>query len=215
MSTKVTKRTLKRVVLPTMESNEDASATLEVVPSTASPKEGFDVSFAQGKRLVLSTFNGKVLIHVREYMLEGEREFPTKKGVCFTPGRLSILRRKIGEIDEALRQQEINASYNVTYDGVTLSYKAHLGGGIYASVNGKYFGVSLRRYWIPEGQQEIIPTKNGIYLPKSQWSALKRKIEDLLIAHPELVDAQGCISSHDGQLEAMECRECMPFGWMM
>ena len=146
MSTKVTKHTVKRVVLPTMESNEDASATLEVIPSTASPKERFDVSFAQGKRLVLSTFNGKVFIHVREYMLEGEREFPTKKGVCFTPGRLSVLRRKIGEIDEALRQQEINASYNVRrqeinasyhirYDGVTLSYKTHLGGGIYASVN--------------------------------------------------------------------------------
>ena len=141
---KTPKRGLKRVPLPTMKSNEErSSSSEELAPSTASTNEGFDASLAPGKRLVLSTFNGKVFIHIREYTLMGKREYPTKKGACLTPGRLSVLRRKIGEIDEALRQQEINASYNVTYEGgVALTYKTHLGDSIYVSVGGKCFGVN-------------------------------------------------------------------------
>src|SRR5206468_3627415 len=114
---------------------------------------------------------------------------------CFTPGRLLALREKFEEIDEKLRQQEVNASYDVT-SGSTL-YKVHLGTGIFVSISEKHHGVSLRRYWIPEGYEEPIPTEEGIYLPRNLWTALRSKIDELLIAHPRLDDAKVCSTSHN------------------
>jgi len=124
------------------------------------------------------------------------------------------LREKIATIDEMLRQQEINAAYNVTLAEPTL-YKAHLGAGIYVSISENYPGVSLRRHWMLKGQQEVIPTKNGIYLPRKQWAALKIKLEELLAAYPELDHVTICANSHDGnQMGVLTCRECAPFSWL-
>ena len=117
--------------------------------STAVTTTGFDASFWPGRRLVLSSYKGETFIHVREYEKIGDKEYPTKKGVSFTPGRLRVLREKIETIDEMLRQQEINAVYNVTVGEPTL-YTAHLGAGVYVSVSENYPGVSLRRHWMPE-----------------------------------------------------------------
>jgi len=144
----------------------------------------------------------------------GDREYPTKKGVAFTPERLRMLRGKIEEIDTALNQQEVNSSYGVSLDR-TMLFKAHLDAGIYASVGENFKGVSLRRHWVPDGQFEIFPTKNGIFIPTSQWSKLKAKLNELFVVHPQLLDAVECITTHDNQFELLKCRECMPFGWMI
>ena len=93
-------------------------------------------------------------------------------------------------------------------------YKEHLGGGIYVSIDEKYHGVSLRRHWMPPGQDKIVQTKQGIYLPAAQWVALKQTLNELLAAFPGLNDAVPCIYSHEGnQMGLVECKECMPFGW--
>ena len=210
---KLAKRLLKKSVK--MEPCETVCETSSETNSSAVPavQGGYNVSFWSGRRLVMSTFNGQVLIHVREYRVLNGKEYPTKKCACFTPGRFRVLREKVETIDEILRQQEVNASYNVTVNGEL--YKAHLGAGLYVSVNEEYPGVSLRRHWLPEGHQEPVPTKNGIFLPPNQWTALKRKLDELLVAYPALADATACYSTHDGnQMGFFECRECMPFPLM-
>jgi len=221
MSGKPTKRLVKKLQMPKMDGDE----TIDIHADSPSPTAaaaaavaetettGFDVEFWPGRRLSLSRFNGRVFIHVRGYSLHNDRAYPTKKGASFTPGRLSVLRGKISEIDEALRQQEVNACYNVVVGDGPL-YKAHIGAGIFATVGGDYHGVNLRRHWVPEGKREDVPTKNGIYLPTAQWSALKLKLAELLASHPELRGVTECINTHDNQLEMIECRECMPFGWI-
>jgi len=181
---------------------------------TASKKEVFDVEFWPGRRLTLSHFKGQILVHIREYATTDGKEFPTKRGACFTLGRLRALRDRVAVIDSMLQQLEVNASYNVTI-GLDPVYKEHLGGGIYAVINEKYRGVDLRRYWMPPAQNIlIIPTKNGIYLPATQWAALKSKLDELLIAYPDLMNATVCCNTHDGnQMELYNCRECTPFGY--
>jgi len=234
---KITKRSLKRPNILKMENSESNSSLMKaalqplstlqggifesITPTietlfqpTATLHSGFDVVFHPGRRLVSSPFNGQNLIHIREYVRMGEREYPTKKGVCFTPGRLKVLQGKISEIDEALKQQEVNSSYNVLLEGGSL-YKYHLGAGIYVSISEKFKGVDLRRYWLPEGQHAVVPTKNGIFIPTSQWTALKLKFNELFIALPELLNATECINSHDNQLGLLDCHECMPFGWII
>lgn len=188
---------------------EAASSATETLPQSQTM---FVTTFYPGKRLVMSRFNGQTLVHVREYHTMGDHVYPTKKGVCFTPGRLAVLRRSIEDINSAIRQQEANESCGVTVERGTL-YKAHLGAGIYASVDEKYNGVSLRRHWMPEGQQEAVPTRNGIFLSASQWTKLLKKMEELETSHPELLTAQECALSHQNQMGMIDCRECMPFGW--
>ena len=209
---KSAKRDVKRVVKAKVVYGEDdeetQSAAALIQSSTA--ERAFDGTFAPGRRVALTKYDGRDLIHVREYVRDEEREYPSKVGACFTPARLRALMCKIEEIDEQLRQQNANSAYMVDQGEVT--YKTHLGAGIYASVNSRFNGVDLRRFWIPPGQLMTFPTKNGIYLPSSQWRALKLKLEELIHAHPEIVASEGCF--HQNQMEALDCRECMPFGFL-
>jgi len=165
----------------------------------------FSVQFVPGRYLTFARFNDQDFIHVREYAMTEEHTIPTKKGVCFTPGRLRALLNVIEEIDEQMKQQNAKAEYKVPQT----AYKSHLGAGIYASVDGKFHGVDLRRYWMPEGTRDIVPTKNGIYLPSTQWIALKQKLNELLLLHPELTLAEQCF--HQNQMGQFGCSECDPF----
>src|SRR5437867_3694975 len=61
--------------------------------------EGFNASFWPGRRLSLSCYNGQVQIHIREYQTLNGKEYPTKTGACFTPGRLMALWEKVEMID--------------------------------------------------------------------------------------------------------------------
>jgi hypothetical protein len=206
---KICKRSSKKVVSTKMkEGLKVAFDTAAVVPPhTVDGRDEFNETFAPSRRLVFSRFQERDLIHVREFACMSEKEYPTKKGVCLTPSRLKALMTRIAEIDEALRQREVNEEYGI--DGVLELYKAHLGGAIYVTVSSAWNGLDLRRHWCPEGQTTIVPTKNGIYLPTKQWSALKEKLNELLIAKPELALAEECF--HQNQMGMINCRECLPF----
>jgi len=162
--------------------------------------------FAPNRYLVYSRFNDRDNIHIREYGVKtiaigmGDCEYPTKKWVCFTPGRLKVLRNKIEEIDEQLSRKS-----------PLTDYKAHLGAGIYVTI-GEFNCVDIRRHWIPEGHTEIIPTKRGITLSPSQWRSFKEKLGELLTIHPTLGAAEECF--HQNQMGHIECYECSPFGWL-
>src|ERR1700759_5140202 len=178
-----------------------------VKTSKGSTDVHYDVQFAQQRHLTYSRYNGEDLIHVREFEVIGNRSYPTKKGVSFTPGRLKMLMAFVDEIDEHLKQQMSKDIYKVSKEE---DYRKHLGAGIHAGVSRKFDGGDLRRYWLPNGQKEIVATKNGIFLPSSQWTALKEKLGDLMIAKPELSIADSCF--HQNQLGLMDCHECDPFG---
>jgi hypothetical protein len=214
---KVAKHMLKARTPTKMEASETGSLTVEALPSTASTMEGYDAEFWPGRRLVLSRFNGQLLVHIREYKTVEDKIYPTKKGACFTSSRLRALRERIEFIDAILSQLEVNESYNVTVGGGGDDplFKEHLGGGIYVTIHEKYRGVNLRRYWMPPAQNiSIVPTKNGIFIPALQWGKLKVKLDELLAAYPELMDAPICNDTHGGnQMEFFECRECTPFGY--
>ena len=174
-------------------------------------KDEFDFTFAPGKHIVYSYVNDQVLIHVCEYTVMENQNLLSTAGLCFTPGRLRAFRNKIHEIDELLWRQNLSRvprMYRVEQGDVV--YRAHLGAGVYVSVDKKYNGVDLRRHWVPEGQQAVFPTKEGIYMPVPQWNSFKENLNNLLSVHPELFHAQEC--SHEISLDVIDCKECLPFG---
>ena len=153
------------------------------------------------------------LVHIREYAMKtpssaiGVCEYPTKKGVSFTPGRLFMLRSKLDEIYNQFKLQQFPNLQP------SPAYKHHIGGAIFVSTGQGFNCVDLRRHFIPEGKSFITPTKCGMAQSPNQWNSMKEKLVELLVLHPELESALPCM--RDGQEEMMQCRECMPFGWMM
>ena len=194
---------LRIKIEPIDEAARHPTSPIDQIPSPAEVK----ILFAPGRYLVYSRFNGRDQIHIREYAIKsmmrgmGVCEVPTKKGICLSMNRLKAFRNKIDEIDERLKEK-----------GVSTIYKSHLGAGIYASIS-ELNGVDLRRHWIPEGETEIVPTKRGIYLPRHQWISMKEKLTEMIEKHPILETAEECF--HANQMELIDCRECLPFGWMM
>ena len=173
--------------------------------------EEYDGTFAPGRRLVYSRTNDQALIHICEYTVMGDQDILTKGGLCLTPSGLRVLRNKIGEIDELLWRQNISRvhrMYKIELGDV--AYRAHLGAGVYVSVDKKFSGVDLRRHWLPEGQLAVAPTKEGINMPTPQWNSFKQKLNDLLSVHSELRDADECY--HEFSLDIIDCKECLPFG---
>src|SRR2546425_1277948 len=161
---KVAKRTNKRSSKIVIEEVKDETKEMAAVSTPH-----FNEEFASGKFVVYSRFKEQEFIHIRDYGVNGERTYPTKRGVCLTPARLKALMGKFDEIDEQLKQTDAKAPYKVQQS----QYKTHLGGGIYAAIDEKFSGLNLRRYWVPEGQLSIVPTKNGVYLTSAQWTILK------------------------------------------
>jgi len=208
------KSLLKSSATVKMEIVEAKDATGETTTATVSEKT-FDAEFHPGRHLVVSLFNGKELIHIREYQSENGKEYPTKKGACLTPGRLRELWGRISDIDAVLQQLELKSTEDAIVGDGEPVYKEHLGGGLYVSINEKFCGVDLRRYWMPPAQNiRIQPTRSGIYLPISQWRALKAKLNELLATYPELWNVEMCRELHgDNQMDHYMCRECTPFGY--
>ena len=174
-------------------------------------KKEFHATFALGMHLVYSRFNDQTLIHMIECAVTGDPIRMMKTGLYFTPSRLRALTNKIKQIDEMLRQRStirIPKIYRVNREDVV--YKAHVGTGVYVSVDKKFNGVDLRRHYVPDGQISVVPTKEGIYMLTSQWNSFKQSLNDLLYAHPELINAEECF--HEISLDVIDCKECLPFG---
>ena len=171
---------------------------------------GFNVSIGSGRRLLMTCVKGQFQVHVRECRTRGGKDCANRKGLTFTPGRLMALWEKVEKIDEKLQQQDVSVSLNISTGAIL--YKVHLGAGIFVTISDTHHGASLHRYWVPDGEEEPIPTEEGVYLTGKQWSVLKVKLEALLIANPALAGAKVCSSTHDiMQMDYLKCRECLPF----
>ena len=66
------------------------------------------------------------------------------------------------------------------------------------------------QYWKP--QEEVIPTKKGLYLRPLEYIAVKELLTEIGRALPELDGVVPCYmqSDHMNQLGALLCSECNP-----
>ena len=75
--------------------------------------------------------------------------------------------------------------------------------------------VNIRRWFIPEGRQELTPTKTGIALTFLQWQKIKSAmtlVEELL--NGELDKVSFCEESYQNQEGALTCSNCNPNDFM-
>jgi hypothetical protein len=124
-----------------------------------------------------------------------------KKQVVFNGCRWASFVSYISEIDEAVQKLD---------DELTpQKYCQHLGRAWYVSVTPGYRCVDFRR-WYRSADRQTKPTRDGIALRLGEWTELKDLVATIHQELPTLFLQLPCY--HLGQLDWMECRECLPFG---
>ena len=56
------------------------------------------------------------------------------------------------------------------------NYKSHLGGNVYCTITEGSACMDIRQYWKP--QEEVIPTKKGLYLRPLEYIAVKELLQN-------------------------------------
>lgn len=203
--------TMERFAIPVVESLPRPSMlVVESLPRPRNPeatvgpirsREFGRISLGNNRFVVVCEYQGRLLVHIREFTDNGT---PTKKGVCFDARRWASFRFYATFIDE----------YVATYaSGETFDYKAHLGGKVYATVNSQFKCVNLRKYFVPKGGLEDVPTKLGIALRLGEWIRLRESMDDIHGLAPQLLLASRCSDApdHADLSTFMNCAECNPF----
>jgi hypothetical protein len=59
-------------------------------------------------------------------------------------------------------------------DDANVFNKEHLGHNIHVTVEQGYERVDIRKWWLPEGAENIMATKKGVSLSLTMWQELKK-----------------------------------------
>ena len=145
------------------------------------------------------------MIHIREYNVENDKPYPTKKGVVFNKTRWGTFMSHIDDIQRCVDLLKWNQP---------VDYHQHIGGRYYVSMVKDVKCVHIRRYFMPRNSSKERPTRCGIALRLFEWDNLMTKIPLLTERVPELKDAKPCDSAldHCNQEGYLSCIECNPFG---
>jgi len=164
------------------------------------------MEFDLGSDIYLSsrTYNDSRVVDVRKYERNGDKKFPTKKGICMWPIRFAALVMNLGEIDEAYEYvSKTEGEYRTV----------HISGCLYASVSHSYRCVNLR-YYFKSMTGNVLPSKYGIALPIPVWKKLMVHAPELRDQDPDLKSVEACNTGnlfHHSQMGFFECGECNPF----
>ncbi len=97
---------------------------------------------------------------------------------CHSSGKMSFVRLKMPQVIQLLwESRRIDDLLYGRNPYTAREQRIHLGANIFASVNKQYEGVSVRKWYTPEGQNESLrPGLLGVLLPPDAW----RKLYDVL-----------------------------------
>ena len=115
--------------------------------------------------------------------------------------RLAVLLNYMPEIDQTVTQFAATEF---------VRYKQHIGGGWFVSVTSGFPCVDFRKFYMPVFGFEEKPTRSGLAIRLSEWSAFGAALSRMTEENPHLLQIQPC-GIHPNQEEAMQCAECYPF----
>jgi hypothetical protein len=113
-----------------------------------------------------------------------------------------------------LLQADIDESVKQLLEKKAVSYFEHFGGGYYVSVTTGISCVDLRRFYRND-KGEIKPTRQGLALRLTEWTALMNQLPLIMSFEPELLVAYPCSMREDHLNDpniVLACQECSPFG---
>jgi len=113
-----------------------------------------DEPLGRNRRVILKTYNGTTLLHLRLYDDEGH---PTKKGICLPIELVKVL---MDITPQALQAIE---------EGIETTL--HISNSIRLQVS-DFGNADIRLYWYPPDGAEQVPTKKGVNLRSEEFKNL-------------------------------------------
>ena len=149
-------------------------------------------SLGNDRFIEVTEWKGELRVDLREW----KDDKPTKKGISLTLMRWKNWVDYLEYADQARTEKQ--------------NYKSHLGGNVYCTITEGITCMDIRQYWKP--QEEVIPTKKGLYLRPLEYIAVKELLTEIGMVLPELDGVVPCYmqSDHMNQLGALRCSECNP-----
>ena len=149
-------------------------------------------SLGNDRFIEVTEWKGELRVDLREW----KDDKPTKKGISLTLMRWKNWVDYLEYADQARTEKQ--------------NYKSHLGGNVYCTITEGSACMDIRQYWKP--QEEVIPTKKGLYLRPLEYIAVKELLTEIGRALPELDGVVSCYvqSDHMNQLGTLRCSECNP-----
>ena len=140
----------------------------------------------------VTEWKGELRVDLREW----KDDKATKKGISLTLMRWKNWVDYLEYADQARTEKQ--------------NYMSHLGGNVYCTITEGSACMDIRQYW--KRQEEVIPTKKGLYLRPLEYIAVKELLTEIGRALPELDGVVPCYmqSDHMNQLGALRCSECNP-----
>ena len=88
----------------------------------------------------------------------------------------------------------------------------NIGGNIILTVRSDNPCVDIRKYWKPENEVNLVPTKKGICLRPTEYVNLKSHVSNLEKEVPQLETIVPCFmrDDHQNQLGMLRCPTCNP-----
>ena len=90
----------------------------------------------------------------------------------------------------------------------------YIGGNIFLTVRSDNPCVDIRKYWKPENEENLVPTKKGICLRPAKYVNLKAHVSNLEKEAPQLETIVPCFmrDDHQNQLGLLRLSNMQPFG---
>jgi len=122
----------------------------------------------------------------------------------------SICLRRWAQFRQISDQIEANAKRLA--DGDAVIYREHFGGGYYVSITSGFLCIDVR-FFVPNGQTNVQPTRWGLAFRLPKWLVMKEIMEKIDATYPTLATAVPCIMTeyHTNQMGMISCHECNPF----
>ena len=123
-------------------------------------------SLGNDRFIEVTEWKGELRVDLREW----KDDKPTKKGISLTLMQWKNWVDYLEYADQAWTEKQ--------------NYKSHLGGNVYCTITEGSACMDIRQYWKP--QEEVIPTKKGLYLRPLEYIAVKELLTEIGRALPEL-----------------------------
>jgi hypothetical protein len=145
-------------------------------------------------------------ISVRQYLRfrGADKLYPSKKGISMTVDNLIDLMYQKERITDALKLVEDE-------DG-EVSFRHHIGRNIFVTVDTGREYVNIRQWCLPEGAEQVVPTRKGICLLTEEWNALLEHATEVEKLVPEVKGGVPCAyrDDHANQVGLLSCSHCNP-----
>ena len=121
----------------------------------------------------INIYKDEPIFHIRKYIISKNAKFyPTKIGISMKEDRFATFVDKLDEIKHAV--DKVRGNFFGEYER-----KIHVGAGLNVLLESGWQNINFRYFFLPEGQDDAVPSRSGIAINFKQWDELLKDFEQI------------------------------------